>query len=71
VTLDDFLANGQPHPGTRVFIPGVQPLEDDKDALGKLLIQADTVVRDREQPLVFLPLHANVDLGESHPACGT
>jgi hypothetical protein len=54
MALHDFLADGQPHPGTRILLLAVKALEDDEDTLGKPGIQADVVIPARKQPLVCI-----------------
>jgi len=44
VPLHDFLADGEPDPGPRVFPPGVQPLEDLENPVGVPRIDSDAAV---------------------------
>src|SRR5208282_1179413 len=49
--LDDLLADGQTDSVARIFGPGVQTLEDDKNMFCVLRVNADAVIAHAEQPL--------------------
>src|SRR5687767_2352591 len=51
MALDDFLANGQADAGAGKLAPRMQPLEQTKNPVKVLRIDADPVVLDRKQPL--------------------
>ena len=61
VTLDDLLADGQPNAGPWVFVPRVQALKDEKDALGVFRVNADPIIAHGELPALPLPLHGDMD----------
>src|SRR5207237_8008158 len=44
MTLDDLLADGQPHSGAFIFLPAVQALENLKDAVQVYFLKANAVV---------------------------
>src|SRR5690349_9926209 len=67
VELDDLAAQRQADARPAVFVAQVQPLEDGEDPLGVLLVDADAVVGDGEQPLLALRLRADLD---ARPALG-
>jgi hypothetical protein len=46
VAFDDFLADTQSDSVTRVFVAGMQPLEDYEDSLIELRVDTDTIVSD-------------------------
>ena len=48
MALDDSFAYRQPNSRTWIFLSGVKSLENDKDSLGVLGIDADPIVFDRE-----------------------
>src|SRR6185437_12306579 len=59
VPFDDLLAQRQADPRAWIRFARVQALEDDKDALGILSVEADAVVRNGEQILRTVPLRAD------------
>ena len=61
VALDDLLADGQADARAGILGPGVQPLEDDEDALEVFGLHADAVVLHREYPMALVTAHADVD----------
>src|ERR1700722_1365629 len=61
VAFDNFLADCQANAGAGVFVPGVQPLEDDENPLEVLRPYADAVVLHRELPMDNVSVHGNVD----------
>jgi hypothetical protein len=44
VPIGNFAAHGKSDPGAFVLVPGVQPLEDIKNLVGELLIEAYSIV---------------------------
>src|SRR6185295_6670376 len=48
VPVNDLADDGQTDTGALVFVLAVQPLEDLEDTFGVLLVEADTVVFDRD-----------------------
>src|SRR5437899_652688 len=62
VTFDDLFANRQSDARPRIFFPGVQPLEDDKDAFKVLLRNADAIIAHGKMPATRLLLHADPNL---------
>src|SRR5919202_1333994 len=61
VAFHNFLTDSQSHAGTGILIAGMQALENHKDAIGKLRIDANPVVLNREQPGIFLSLHSHMN----------
>src|SRR2546427_11318221 len=60
VPLDDLLADGQAEASAGVFLLRVQTLEDDKNPVKVLRVNADAVVPDRELPRTAIALCAEV-----------
>ncbi len=58
-TIRLLIARPMPVPG--IFLPVVQALEDDEDALEILRVDPDAVVADREDPLHVFLLDADMD----------
>src|SRR5580704_12300828 len=46
VAISNFAADGEADPGALVFLPGMEPLEDDKNLLGELFVEPDPVIDD-------------------------
>ena len=63
VTLHDLLADGQADACAGILFSGVQALEDDKDALGILGIDADAVVADGKDPFTSLLFSRDMNPG--------
>jgi hypothetical protein len=61
VTFDDLLAHRQPDASAGVLRLGVQPLEDDEDAVQVLGLDANAIVAHREHPLVLCGVGGDVD----------
>ena len=61
VAFYDLLADGQANASAWVRLSAVQPLKNDKDAFGKLWVDADTVVANGDVPVFAHLLGRDVD----------
>src|SRR5262252_8464654 len=48
----DLLTNCQSHPGSGIFLPGMETLEHLKDARGVLGVEADAIISHRNPPIL-------------------
>src|SRR6266487_5381858 len=55
MSLHDPFADGETDARTRVFLPGMEPLKDDENALGVFRFDPDAVVGDGENPFMPFP----------------
>ena len=65
MALDDFFANRQTDARARIFAARVQPLENGEDPVGKARLDADAVIRDRENPMIPLDLGGDANAWRS------
>jgi hypothetical protein len=65
MALDDLFAHGQPDPCARIFVPGVQELEDHEEPVEMPRDYADAVVAHGEDPRSVLPARPDVHLGRA------
>jgi len=63
MSFHNLFADGQSDAGAGIFLPAVEPLEDDEDALGVLRGNADAVVPYGENPPVALSAGRDVNAG--------
>ena len=63
MAFDNLLAQRQANTGARILQSGVQTLKEDKDTLGILRLDANTIVAHRKLPLVLVALGTDVDGG--------
>ena len=63
MALHDALADRQADARAGIFLAVVQALEDDEDALEILGLDADAVVADRENPVLFIFFDTHMDHG--------
>ena len=61
--FDDTPADGETDPCSRVFFPGMEPLEDLEDLVPVRRIDADPVVANRKDPFVVLSGRPDAYLG--------
>src|SRR5829696_4244803 len=59
MTLDDFLAHGQPDAGAGILLACVQPLEDDENAVEVFALDSDPIIAHGKKPLEAWPFSLN------------
>ena len=67
MALDDLLADRQANARARVVGPAMEALEDDKDALPVLRVDANPIVPHRKAPRLALPRGRDVHTGRLRP----
>src|SRR5688572_20105001 len=63
VTFDDPFTDGQADPGSWVLLPGLDPLENDENALKVIGGNTDPIILHRYNPLMWFFLHPHPDQG--------